>query len=366
MRKIQPRRLTRRQFTTFSISSFLGLTISSASIVAAVPQVKQLVKRTLRQRHWLGTTFSQLQCSYLGLDYQETFRQICDLGIRRVRLCSYWNELEPSRNQFDFTKLDWLLDESDRRGMEVVLTVGMKAPRWPEFHFPEWLRAEQDTEDNSKPLDSHPEIADRTLQFVDRVVNHTRTAPKVQYWQVENEPLTQLEITAGRFLSPEFVHQEVSLVRRLALPHQKILLTNAISLPSPLAEDDVAFQESLAVADAVGINVYTQVPDGDSGYLEPEEDYWKKLQEWQAALQQQGKEAWIAEAQAEPWEPNQLVAMDEIHYPSASPERMTELIRIVRKLGYGSVMLWGSEYWYWHQKSGRSSWWQAIQSATEA
>ncbi|MCU0548217.1 MAG: beta-galactosidase [Leptolyngbya sp. Prado105] len=366
MKKNQPRQLTRRQFTNFSISSFFGLMLSSASVVAAAPQVKQLVKRTFRGRHWLGTTFSQLQCSYLGLNYQETFRQICNLGIGRVRLCSYWNELEPSRNQFDFTKLDWLLDESDRCGIEVVLTVGMKAPRWPEFHFPDWLKAEQDTEDNSKPLDSHPAIADRTLQLVDRVVNHTRTARGLRYWQVENEPLTQLEITAGRFLSPEFVHQEVTLVRRLALPNQKILLTNAISLPSPLAEDDIAFQESLAVADAVGINVYTRVPDGDLGYLEPQEDYWKKLQDWQQALQQQGKEAWIAEAQAEPWEPNQLVAMDDIYYPSASPERMTELISMVRNLGYSPVLLWGSEYWHWHQKNGRSHWWQAIQSTIEA
>ncbi|MGG6267492.1 beta-galactosidase [Leptolyngbya sp. AN03gr2] len=355
--------MSRRRFTILSTLSFLSLMALSSGTVVALPQIQALTKANRKLK--VGTTFSQLQCYYLNLDYQETFRQICDLGFRQIRLGSYWHELEPIKNEYDFTTLDWLLEESDRRGVEIILSVGMKAPRYPEFHFPQWLEAQQNTRDTTQAIDKNPAIADRTLKLIDQVVRHTRTAPSVQYWQVENEPFARLEITGDRFLSPEFVQQEVELVRRLALPHQKIMLTNAIGLPSYTKEDDQAFRVSLSLADAIGINVYTKVPNGYGAYLEPDEAYWKKLRDWQRMMQRQGKEAWIAEAQAEPWEPNQLVAVDDIHYPSASPERMADLIQRVHGLGYSPVMLWGCEYWYWHQQNDRTHWWQAIQGLVE-
>ena len=176
----------------------------------------------------LGTTFSQLQCWYLGLDYRQAFREICDLGFQRLRLCAYWHELQPRANQFDFTTIDWLLEESDRRGIEVTLAVGMKAPRYPEFHFPDWMRSKHDTK-TARVLDRDPAIADLTLTMLDRVVSHLRTAPVIKYWQVENEPFTTLEITHGRSLSESFVRKEVKLVRSRSRPDQKILLTNAIT-----------------------------------------------------------------------------------------------------------------------------------------
>jgi len=311
----------------------------------------------------MGTTFSQLQCGYMNLDYQEVFRQVCTLGFDRIRLCSYWNEIEPVENQFNFTQLDWLLEESDRAGVEVVLTVGMKAPRWPEFHFPTWVENRYDTVANQKPVDRTAALVDRALHFTQAVVNHTRHAPALKYWQVENEPFTQLEITAGRFLSYEFVRREVALVRSLALPGQKLVLTSAISLPQANSkEDDRAFQESLNLADAVGINVYTKVPAGNSSfYLQPFPIYWRRLQNWQQQLVAGDREAWIAEAQAEPWERNQLVATNKLNHPSSSPQQAAKLVSTLANQGFVGVMLWGCEYWYWQRQQGALGWWSGMQ-----
>lgn len=326
------------------------MAVSAGATIAVPPMINSRSKL-------LGTTFSQLQCWYLGLDYQETFRQICDLGFDRVRLCAYWHELQPSATQFDFTKLDWLLDEAHRRGIEVVLAVGMKAPRYPEFHFPDWMRAKYDTT-TARVLDRDPAIADLTLKMLDRVVQHTRTAPTLNYWQVENEPFTHLEITGGRTLSEAFVHQEVKLVRSRALPGQKILLTNAITLPAAQPEDDQAFRASLWLADAVGFNVYAKVPQGASrAYLEAQPAYWKKLSTWRSELKRWGKESWIAEAQAEPWEANELVPVTQLEYPSSSPTQASQIVDQVQAIGFNPVLLWGCEYWYWHRKQGRDQWW---------
>ena len=332
----------------------------------AFPRLRS--KASLLRSPVIGTTFSQLQCGYMGLDYQQTFREICALGFDRIRLCSYWNEIEPIDNQFDFTRLDWLLEQSDRAGIEVILTVGMKAPRWPEFHFPDWVKAKYDTSGHPEPVDRMAELADRGLRFTQTVVNHTRQSSAVKYWQVENEPFTRLDITAGRFLSYDFVRREVELVRSLMLPGQKLAMTNAISLPQGnLKEDDRAFQESINLADAVGINVYTRVPAGNSPfYLQPFPIYWRKLQNWQQQLVDRDREAWVAEAQAEPWEPNQLVATNKLEHPSSSPRQATQLVSTLSKLGYGTVMLWGCEYWYWQKQQGATQWWSAMQKLIQA
>ncbi|MBD1866328.1 beta-galactosidase [Oculatella sp. FACHB-28] len=348
-----------------SVSTLLGFVVSDTGKVVALPYLQQLLTQSQTQ---VGTTFSQLQCQYINLNYQEAFRQICSLGLKRIRLCSYWHEIEPLENSFDFTTLDWLLDESHRHGIEVILTVGMKAPRWPEFHFPSWLAAQQDTSITSQPVDHNAAIANYTLRFIQKVIEHTRDAPNLKYWQIENEPFTRLAITSGRYLSYEFVRQEVELARTLALPRQKLLLTNAITLPDAGSnEDDRAFQESLSLADAVGINVYTQVPDGNlSSYLQPSPAYWYKLNAWQQQLSTSGKEAWVSEAQAEPWEPNHLVALDAVQYPSSSPQQTSGLVNLLVDLGYRTILLWGCEYWYWHQQNGRDRWWNTIEQLSKA
>jgi hypothetical protein len=284
------------------------------------------------------------------------------MGFDLIRLCSYWAEIEPVENEFNFKVLDWLLNEVQKCSIEVVLTVGMKAPRWPEFHFPKWIKERYDTSKTEQPLDSNPALANETLRFIRKVIEHTRHVTNIRYWQVENEPLNRPAVAAGRFLSYNFLRREVELTRELSHLGQKILLTNAISLPfANFEQDDKAFEESLILADAVGINVYSKVPVGPSSYLEPSPVYWRKLKEWQLKLKEAGKEHWIAEAQAEPWEHNKLVATERTEYPSSSPRRVIDLIVTLTQIGYDTILLWGCEYWYWHKKKGYDEWWKTIQ-----
>lgn len=354
-----PKTLSRRRFTSLFMQSLVA-----PIIIQKFPfnNMNQQVQRP----HRVGTTFSPLQCSYMGIDYKEAFQEVASMGFDVIRLGSYWNEIERVENEFDFTALDWLLSESQKHSIDIVLTVGMKAPRWPEYHFPDWLKERYDTSRQDQPLDSNPAIAEKTLRFMQAVIEHTRHFSNIKYWQVENEPLTKLEISAGRFISYDFIQKEVKLTRDLALAGQKILLTNAINLPSPdLEHDDRALKGSLTLGDAVGVNVYTKVPISADYYLQPEPSYWQKLQEWQQQLKEAGKEYWVAEAQAEPWEFQKLVAMDKSEYPSTSPQQATDLVFQLSKFGYETVMLWGCEYWYWHKKNGNDQWWAAIQGIVE-
>ncbi len=309
----------------------------------------------------LGTTFSQLQCKYLGIDYREAYRQIATLGFDIVRLCAYWNEIEPQEGEYHFEALDWLLEATRKDSLAVVLAIGAKAPRWPEFHFPAWIEERHNTTQTSAPLDSDAGLAERTLTFIARVVEHARTAPNIRYWQVENEALNRLEVARRRYLSRAFVAREVAAVRSLAIDEQAVMLTNSVSmLPIDAGHDRVAFESSLAMADVVGLNVYTKVPLGPRVYLQPLPLYWCKLSSWRQKAAEQGKALWIAEAQAEPWEWNRLTATERLEYPSTSPTAAVALVTELAQRGFESVLLWGCEYWYWHRKQGSDTWWQAV------
>ncbi len=308
----------------------------------------------------LGTTFSQLQCRYLGLDMRETLRAVLSLEWDIIRVCAYWKEIEPSPGTFDFSTLDFLLNESLRARIPVILAVGMKSPRWPEFHFPLWVEARYPTTRTDRPLDAHPELAERALRYVDAVIHHIRDVEIVRYIQVENEPFNPVEVAGGRYLSPAFVRREVEQVRAIMRESQRIMLTNAINILPWGHDDEEALSQSMALADAVGINVYTRVPIGPSRYLEPLPPFWRKLHTWRKRLQAAGIEPWITEAQAEPWEWGYLVAPHLDNPPSASPERTGALVSRLARLGYPAVLLWGSEYWYWRKKHGDARWWNWI------
>ncbi|MGI0492237.1 beta-galactosidase [Alkalinema pantanalense CENA528] len=357
-------RTTRRNFLLSTAASLLPLAFRSPARATLNPMLNRGTRPP-----YLGTTFSQLQCSYMGLEVRKAFQAICSLGLDRIRLCAYWNEIQPQENQLNFSQLDWFLEQCHDHKIDVVLAVGMKVPRWPEFHFPQWVSDRYETGAGNQPLDKRsPAVAELALKFVNEVVNHCRYAPAIKYWQVENEPFTQLEIAGGRFLSPEFVSREVAMVRSRLWGQQRIVLTNAIHLPSPkLEEDEPAFLNSLVTSEAIGFNVYTKVPAGNSGaYLEPTPEFWQQLQQWQNRIQASNREAWVAEAQAEPWEPQKLVAMDKPHYPSATPPRMRSLVHTLATMNYNTVLLWGCEYWYWQRMNNRNLWWWTVQQMLQA
>ncbi len=138
-------RSTRRQFLRSSLTSGLALGSAGFAVLGrSTPSLAQtsptssVFQRFVRPPY-LGTTFSQLQCRYIGLDYRAAFQDICQIGLDRIRLCAYWNEIETQPGLYDFSILDWLLAEADRNQIEVVLAVGMKVPRWTEFYFPQWV-----------------------------------------------------------------------------------------------------------------------------------------------------------------------------------------------------------------------------------
>ena len=86
-----------------------------------------------------GVTFSPQYAKYLGLNWKEIYIKMLDeLKVDRLRLPSYWEDIEKQRGNFNFEDEDFMLDEAGKRGAKIILVVGVRQPRWPECHLPSW------------------------------------------------------------------------------------------------------------------------------------------------------------------------------------------------------------------------------------
>jgi hypothetical protein len=73
----------------------------------------------------------------------------------------------------------------------------------------------------------------------------------------------------------------------------------------------------------------------------------------------QGKQAWITEAQAEPWESDG----NSYNNPkSTSPEAIRSIFANLKDAGYSTVLFWGSEYWLSRADHGDMRWIDTIRS----
>src|SRR3972149_2790253 len=88
-----------------------------------------------------GVSFSQYYSEELGLSWKDTLASVLDeLRVRKLRLSAYWPRVEPERKNFQFTDLDFQVNEAKARNVEIILAVGRRLPRWPECHIPDWVK----------------------------------------------------------------------------------------------------------------------------------------------------------------------------------------------------------------------------------
>ncbi len=93
-----------------------------------------------------GVSFSIKQCRGFGVDPRRCLDWLLRQGWRRFRLMSYWNEHEKEQGTYDFSELDWQIAKVAKKGGVISLCLGVKQPRWPEYHWPEWALKLSDEE----------------------------------------------------------------------------------------------------------------------------------------------------------------------------------------------------------------------------
>jgi hypothetical protein len=313
-----------------------------------------------------GFTFSERQADYLKLPWREAFQAAMDLDPNLVRLGAYWDDIEPRPGAFDFSTLDWLLDNMPPQS-SVLLTVGMKAPRWPEYYLPAWLP--RDRLSNGADVASDPAVRQATLDYIRAVVEHEKDRPNIRYWQVENEPLDPSGPRHWR-IGAGFLEQEIALVRSLdptrPIAGNLFVDTSPLGLlPSQAAALRDRARTILGLADILGLDVYSVRPVA-TGHVQLSLSW--PLWEWEPrllALQRlgaaAGKQTWISEAQAEPWAPSRLVDTRATPAGKTSPALTSTTVQRLQADGFSTILFWGVEYWYMRSERYQDAdWWSRM------
>lgn len=263
-----------------------------------------------------GTSFSH---SYLRDHFQllveEAFAELLNLKLGLVRLSCYWNETEREVGKDDLSQLEKLLVMAEKAQQTVVVTIGMKAIRWPEFYIPQWTSYEEIIK-NPKAL----------FSFLEKVINMATKFSCVKYLQIENEPLDK---SGPRKLTipVEILQQEVSLTRQLSdLP---IVLT---AWGNKSLKDNRLTQLA-KLADIIGLDFYCQIPDGSGGYWGPDDN----TETLKQIINSLAKPVWITELQTNPWKDSPELTQEKI---------MATNLEFARELPVEAILFWGYEYRY--------------------
>lgn len=300
----------------------------------------------------LGASFIPAYAESLGLNPQETMDGLInDLDIRHFRLVSYWNQMEPAQGQYDFSLLDWQFQKAEAAGAKVTLSLGLRQPRWPECHMPEW----------AKQLPSG--TAEGTWQkhlekYIGEVVNRYKGSPALDSYQLENEYFLRGFGICTDF-SRERLVNEFNLVKELDPYHTLIVARSNNALGMPIGQP---------TPDEFGISIYKRVWDANltKRYLEYPFPAW--FYGFVAGGQKilTGKDMIIHELQAETWPPNhqsiQQTSLEEQN-KSFNAEMFDDRVEFGKATGMREIYLWGAEYWYYRKvKLHDPSLWEVAQA----
>jgi len=278
-----------------------------------------------------GVTFSKKYAQYeLGLDWKKTYLAILDdLKVDHIRLLAYWDEIEPDAGKYNFTDLDWQINEASKRDVKIILAAGRRLPRWPECHDPIWIK------DQSPNI-----IADNQLKYITETIKRYDSNKGIIYWQIENEPyLKYFGICPP--LDKEFFKKEIALAKSLTV--KPILVTDS-------GELGLWIPASRSGGDILGTTLYRVVYNKTFGYVKyflPPSFYFAKS--LMVKIFSPVERIIVAELQAEAWhkenENLKQMTLDE-GFQSMSLKQFKNNIDFSKKAGFDEVYLWGVEWWY--------------------
>lgn len=302
-----------------------------------------------------GTTFTKSYAQYLGLDWKQTYLAILDdLDIEVVRIGINWDEIEAEPGKFTFEDYDWMFDEAEKRGVEVVPVVGFKLPRWPECRAPAFARVwlPQRSTFSARMFDMRIGPQRKTfeqaqLNMMREVIEHFKSRDSVKVWQVENEGFI------GWFgdcppIKNSFVRREVEFVR--SLDARPILMTESGELSTGI--------KSALVADIVGTSLYREVWSPIWGFITyplPPSFYAHKAK----ILGLWAPRFIISELQLEAWAPEGIANMPIAEQlKRMSPEKLRAAVDYTRRTGVDEIYVWGTEWWWWLKINGYPQLWE--------
>lgn len=287
-----------------------------------------------------GITFSKKQAESLGLDWRKVYLAALDeLGVKKIRLPAYWDEVEKNGDEFFWDDLDWQIAEAEEHGAEIILAVGGRLPRWPECHFPGWAEGLTKEEREAK-----------ILSYIEKVVSRYKENKSIAAWQVENEPFLA-HFGDCPEVDGEFLDEEITLTRSLDVRPIVVTDSGELSVWIPAARRADIFGTTMysdTYSRHLKMYIHYPIAPGFFRFKKNITRLFAKPDKWV-----------VIELQAEPWGPvpYQNLSKEE-RDRTMNLEKFREIIEFARLSGFKEFYLWGVEWWYWERAEGRPEMWE--------
>lgn len=279
----------------------------------------------------MGVSFIPDYAESLGVNPEQTMDALInDLHVKQFRLVGYWSDIERQPGQYDFSQLDWQFKKAEAAHAKISLSLGLRQPRWPECHMPDWA--------TSEPQSAwQPQLE----QFITAVIHRYKNSPSLDSYQLENEYFLRGFGACTNFDRSRLV-SEHDLVKKLDPSHTLIMARSNNALGIPLGAP---------TPDEWGISIYKRVWSPVVGrYVEYPFPAW--FYGFLAGVQKivSGHDMIVHELQAEAWPPNQQSITST---SLAEQNKSIDAARLKNRIKYGeatgmrTIDLWGAEYWYY-------------------
>lgn len=290
-----------------------------------------------------GVSFSVKQCRNFGISVHDCLFWLCrEAGFRRFRLMSYWNEIEKEQGKYDFEELDMQIEVISAFNGVVTLCLGVKQPRWPEYHWPKWTKQLQSNERDTA-----------LLRFVEAVVKRYKNNPTIISWQLENEALLK-GFGEAIHIDRRRLRAEYTLIKTLDTTRPIVMSTsNGWGIPA-----------RKPIPDIVGFSYYPIMYKNDRYNRTIQKPWLHRLRHRliQVFLR---KPTFIHELQCEPWGHTAIWKMTtEEQDRSMNVAQIQNNIMQAKNIKLYPIDLWGAEWWYWRAiKHNDPKIWQTVKSA---
>lgn len=292
----------------------------------------------------IGATFIPDYARYYDLDPKDTMQaMIDDLGMRRFRLVSYWDDIEAKPGRYNFEELDWQFKKVEDAGGTISLAIGLRQPRWPECHWPDWAKKEPKSQ-----------WSQDIKTVMGKVIDRYKDSPALESYQLENEYFLDVFGDCPDHSRDRLV-EEYNYVKSKD-PNKPLIITRSnnatpswpVGAPRP---------------DMNGASIYKRVWDRTvtKRYFEYPLPAWYYAFLAGGAELTTGNNTIIHEMQTEAWPPAPMKQTSiEEQDKSLPAEKLGDRIQYGVDTGMRTIDLWGVEWWYWRKmKLGDPSLWNA-------
>lgn len=291
----------------------------------------------------IGVSFSQVQAERYGSDWKDNYISMIDeLGFRHIRIATYWDRIEKIPGEYDFSEIDFMIEEAKKRNAKITLVLGQKTIRVPECYYPSWL----DKNDSN-------EVGSQVNKMIKATAERYKNEPVIEAWQLENEFLLRsFGDCPQQNLTREALNTELSTLKSVDTS-RPIILTQS---------DQIGWPVSGPFGNNYGFSMYRYVWSPIGYYRYPQSglfNWWKaSIISWYA-----NQKTKVHELQAEPWD---KVGNENLEYERSrqtmNPKQLLDNLEYARQTQIKRIDLWGSEWWYAMRIQGHPEMWETVKS----